>query len=249
MGDPAFPALDKTTKILRCSTEHIIPNNQTLIFSTCSIQKWYISVSNACCKKFVCMNSQLGYALVLDGNTVLGMSTWTTGCWRYIPDCTDGMSLALWLKVTTTPGEDNTDHGIMSTLNSNMGNGFFLTIFTYTGTLYLAYGIHDPMDGDYEIAYYEPADIGSWNHYVFDISYNSGNPICNIYKDGNSTPFGTYSSNSGFSPSSTPRGELVFGNMYADNPDSYMPSAIIDEVLLFNYTLSHSDVTILFGTY
>ncbi len=148
-----------------------------------------------------------------------------------------------------TPGGNNDDHGIISTLNSNMGNGFFLCIWRYSGNVDLGFGIIDPNNGRYEVIHFDSIPIGSWHHYVFDVFYNSGNPIFNRYLDGVSLIDNHMSLNYGFSPSNTPRNVLVFGNMYADNPDSYMPSAIIDEVLLFNYTLSPSDVAILFGIY
>ena len=176
------------------------------------------------------------------------MGPWTTGCWRYIPDCTEGMTLALWLKVTTLPGVDNSDHGIISTLHSNKGNGFFLCIFTYSGNLYVGYGIYDPFQGSYEIFYYNPVSIESWGHYVFDITYNSGSPTFNFYMDGSTTTGTVDSYDAGFTPSDTPRDVLVFGNMYADNPDSHMPSVMIDEVLMFNYTLNSDEVAILYGT-
>ncbi len=189
---------------------------------------------------FLFITLQLGHALVLDGNTVLRMGPWTTGCWRYIPECVNGMSLALWLKVTQIPTWNNRDHGIISTLNSGKGNGFFLAIWTFSGDLEIGFGIFDPNDGLYKLFTVSPISTGSWHHYVFDITYDTENPIFNGYFDSITKSSSIWSVNKGFSPSDTFRDVIVFGNMYADYPNSYMPSVMIDEVLMFNYTLTLS---------
>ncbi len=184
----------------------------------------------------------------MDGNTVLRMGTWTTGCWRYITDCTDGMTISLWLKVTSTPGGNNKAHGIISTLNLNMGNGFYLATWMYYGDLSLGFGIINPLDGAIENIAINANGIGSWHHYVLDTTINSDNLIFNAYTDGGTTSGSRNSFNYGISPTSTPRDVVVFGNMFADNPDSNMPSVMIDDVLMFNYTLVPDEVTILSGT-
>ncbi len=199
---------------------------------------------------WICIDTlKVGYSLVLDGSTAVKMGTWTTGCWRSIEDCSDGMTLAIWVKIVTLPAANNKDYGIMSSLQNGVANGFFYTIFKYSGSLYSAFGIIDPADGKYRIDYDYPISVGSWYHYVYTLNYVFGSsPTFSMYRDGSKRPDNIHVHNM-VSANNAIRDDLVFGNMYSDSPNSYKVNAVIDEVLLFNYTVTQSETSLLYAIY
>lgn len=142
--------------------------------------------------------------------------------------------------------------GIVSSLNVNKGNGFFFTTYYRNATVLFTFGMADPVDGKHEVIIgFGEVDLKSWNHFSLNVNYNGGNPSFTVYI--NKVLLSSYSkisySSASWSGSHTARSVLVFGNLYADIPDSRIPHILIDEFILFNYTIMQYDVDILYGMY
>ncbi len=168
------------------------------------------------------------------------------GCWSYLPDCVNGFSLSVWLNYAVYPTQCE-DYGIVSSLHSEEAGGFFFVTWT-CGSTKMGFGIVDHIDGKYKNIEKVAPPLNTWTHYVFTVDYVHGNdPIMNMYQDGTLQSVSVQYWDGGDKPASdNPRNILIFGNRFVN--DEYKHNSIdIDDVLLFDYSLDQSHVTLLFN--
>ena len=95
----------------------------------------------------------------------------------------------------------------------------------------------------------DPASLGTWTHHVYTLSYTLGmEPAFQLYIDGSFVPT-TPGSCCAKTPSNTIRDVLAFGNYFTDEYSTlpYYPDMVIDDVALFEYILSSSEVNMIYN--
>ncbi len=144
---------------------------------------------------------------------------------------------------------DCNDYGIVSSLHSVEAGGFFFASWTCSGTT-MGFGIVDHIDGKYKNIDHAAPGLNTWTHYVFTVDYiMGGDPIIKMYQDGiflGAKSVGFWATGDK-PPTSNPRNELVFGSRFVNVQENLDTVIDIDEVLLFDYSLEQSDVTLIFN--
>ena len=140
-------------------------------------------------------------------------------------------------------------NGIISSINKDLGGGFSLYINTPVASTEIAFVLKEPDTGLRKYIISNPPSLGIWTHHVYTFNYSLGmTPIFQLYVDGSFVP--TTGQTCCGSPSSyTVRDVLAFGNYYADQYHTlnYFPSMVIDDVALFEYILSSSEVNMIYN--
>ncbi len=181
--------------------------------------------------------------------------SWSSGCWRFVPDCTDGFSLALWIKFLDEPTLDDPchAHGIISSFQSNKASGFTLTSWNCipAGSFkHIALGILDPYSGKFLYKGDILPSLNTWAHYVFTLDYVPNGyhaTMFNVYKNGVivTSPLSHHWPPFDQPASAETRDILVFGRGLVD-ADADRPKVVIDNVLIFNYSVNVAEVDLLY---
>ncbi len=187
----------------------------------------------------------------LDGSTALTTDTWLFGCWRDIPSCTNGMSLSLWIKAVSYPAQGNNYYGIISSVKNGLANGFFLQTWDEPawGGKELTFGFLNPTSGNRVWVDTVIPTLGAWSHWVYTLSYGS-DPAIHAFKDGATTTQDYHDCEvCGTTPDVGIRDILVLGNYFVDNiaGNLYFPEVVIDDVMIFEYILSSSEISTLYS--
>ncbi len=187
--------------------------------------------------------------LWLDGSSAVLTGPWPYGCWRHIDGCVDGLSLSIWMKFNAYPTECR-DYGIISSLNENLGNGFFLLTWN-CGSSLMGFGIREPDTGTSKHVQTSMPSLGVWCHHVYTMAYNLGTtPSIKLYIDGSfETDTVIECCQSDATASNTIRDVLIFGNRYADNYQTYYyySHMIIDDVAIFEHILSPAEAAMIYN--
>ena len=197
-----------------------------------------------------CYISTLQKALQLNGQSAVLTRGCQRGCWGFLPNCTNGITLGLWFKASEIPhvhsgSISSSMHGIVSTFHFNRAGGFAIAAWKY-GNWRLGFYILDPYDGkDWYLRDPFP-QIDTWYYYAYTMDYDfESGPKFNIFKDGNNVQDGAYRYSPGDkSPDNGRRDTIVFGNLYVDNAHNN-PSVLIDNVILIDRSLGRSSIKLL----
>ncbi len=191
----------------------------------------------------------MGNGLLLDNSSAVTTENWSTGCWRFIPDCIDGLTVAIWIKFLAEPvyKVPCVACGIISSFQHNKASGFSLTSWNCSpGFKHISLAILDPYDGKYLYTATPLPTLNTWTHYVFTLDYvTSGNPMSmfKMYQNGVIvvSPLSNHYSVWDKPASIEIRDTLIFGNGFVDY-DADHPNVVIDNVLMFNYSLNIAQV-------
>ena len=166
----------------------------------------------------------------------------------------DGFSLALWIKFLDEPTIDNPclAHGIVSSFHSNKASGFSLTSWSCIGNFkHIVLGILDPYDGKFLYKGDTLPNLNIWVHYVFTLDYVPGGnhaTMFDVYKNGVivASPQSNHWPPFDQPASVETRDILVFGRGLVD-ADADRPKVVIDNVLVFNYSVNAAEVYLLYN--
>ncbi len=161
------------------------------------------------------------------------------------------MSLAVWIKPNAYPETESEYYGIISSVKHGLANGFSLKIWDSPnwGGREITFGFFRSGNGKIVFIDSPFPDLGHWSHWVYTVNYSAEPPIL-AYKD--NAPDTTANLHEccpmGLSDGIL-KNELVFGNLYVDNTTihPYYPNIEIDEVLIFDYILSNSEVNLVYN--
>ncbi len=166
------------------------------------------------------------------------------GCWGFLPNCTNGITLGLWFKATEIP-TDSKKYGLVSSFQSGKAGGFSQATWM-ANKRYIGFQFIDPYNGKNWYIGEEFPEAGEWHYYVYAFDYNPGSkPNIRIFKDGIPTANGAYRFNGGDEPADGGRRDMmVFGNFYVDDIHNRL-KGLIDNVILFEQSLMESQIVLL----
>ncbi len=157
------------------------------------------------------------------------------------------MSLSIWIKPIAYPPQGQNYYGIISSIKNGVANGFFLQTWDWPGYggKELTFGYLDPGTGTRVWADVVHPALGSWSHWVWTLNYGS-DPAIHSFKDGTGTTQNYYELGSS-TTDNTLRDIIALGNYFVDNipGNQFFPEIVIDDVLIFEYILSPSEISTL----
>ena len=149
------------------------------------------------------------------------------------------MSLAVWIKILSLPENSATLGGVITTREDSLEKGTQI----YTSIHAIAnYVLTAPGDKEYEVFGYYPT---GWYHVVLTLDIYAGEMLMyenGLYDDMDNSPYeSSYTYTHGTNT-------VVFGRE-STTDDQYYGNNQIDELMVFDYILSSTDIISLYNQY